>query len=643
MAFSDFIRRGQLIVPFGVGAMIDFPEDTLMTAGLDSWPFEIAGTQAQKDSILDATKITDSRLQRRLSEMYKKRVDFFLMPSEGKRQNGQRGDHLHPMSFVRFPTYLTCPRCNVLKQYGLDVSATPKCDSPHRHEKGSGKLCSELAPKYRYFMQPVRFLVACDRGHIDDFPWLQWVHRGEACEKPGSALFLKSTGAPGLAGTVVYCTCGRKRDMTGAFTLGEIEKHLPNGCCTGRRPWLGKENQWSHCDNPNAPRTVQRGSAGIHFSHIMTSILIPPYSRSIRVHLDKPKIWQEIEVILGDSLNNIDGEDQLNEYGHKFMALKAKLSKFNEDAFIKTAIAKFNEQSADYEAIDLDDELYRFREYQAFVGERPPVQDRAFFDIKKKDINDYKDWMRDFFSSIVLVEQLKETRVYTGFSRITPLLSGDPCEAPISEKNLNWLPAIEVRGEGIFFQFNITEVKKFVLERIKIGSAQGLNEKVQTRISNGAANLVRRNSVTEEFLLVHSFSHALIRQLAFECGYDTSSLKERIFVGKNEELEMCAVLIYTANGDSEGSLGGLVERARPGLLEQTIYDAVVGSAFCSNDPVCTESGITGQNKDNVVACHACNMLPETSCEHGNYLLDRSALLGQPQHPGKGYFDKLCNL
>ena len=325
------------------------------------------------------------------------------------------------------------------------------------------------------------------------------------------------------------------------------------------------------------------------------------------------------------------------------MAIKAKLSGFGEDAFIETAIGKFNEKSTDIDATDLDEELFRFREYQAFIGDRPPVEDRSFFDIKKIDMSDYEEWMSDFFSSVVRVEQLKETRVYTGFSRITPLSSGDPCEAPISEKDLNWLPAIEVRGEGIFFQFNITAVKKFVTERLENGHAQRRNEKIQTRIANGEPNLVRRKSVDEEFLLVHSFSHALIRQLAFECGYDASSIKERIFVGKSDEIEMCAVLIYTASGDSEGSLGGLVERAQPGFLEKTIENAVRESVICSNDPVCTVSGLNFQNLDNVVSCHACNMLPETSCEHGNFLLDRSALIGTLEKPDKGYFYKLCNL
>ena len=205
---------------------------------------------------------------------------------------------------------------------------------------------------------------------------------------------------------------------------------------------------------------------------------------------------------------------------------------------------------------------------------------------------------------------------------------------------MNWLPAVEVRGEGIFIEFERNAVKDWVSSRDKNSYAIRLDQKIKKRINNAQPNLVRRDSVTEEFLLVHSFAHAIIRQLAFECGYDASSLKERIFVGKNEHTEMCAVLIYTASGDSEGSLGGLVQRAQPGLLENTIKEAVFSSLYCSNDPICSSTGSAETNSDNIVSCHACNMLPETSCEHSNYLLDRSSLVGNLENTEQGYFNEL---
>lgn len=647
MGYDDFVRRGQLIVPFGVGAMIDFPEDTLMTAALDYWPIETAPLETKGD-IRDAVEILDERLQRRLSAVLRgKKIKFFCEPSEGRRRKDPKANHLAPMPFVRFPTWLTCPRCRRLKEYRLSDSRTPKCDSMARHQSHStGKLCGELKEWQRPYMQPVRFILACEKGHIDNFPWRKWAHYGDHCPEQDAPMFLISTGASGLRGTQVISKCkcgggnGKQRSMEGCFSTERIQKLIGDHKCTGRSPWLGFENQWQQCSDGEM-QTVQRGSSGVHFSHTMSSILIPPYSRAIREYLGKGSVWEEIFEICEDEVNVFGEERRLSESGKKQLARKAKRKGFEEKAFEETVLNKYNESNAEIHVADETEEKYRFREYQAFIGSRPSTQDRELFDINPVDLDDYEPWMAKFFSRVVKVEQLKETKVYTGFSRITPLSPRHPDEAPIANKVVDWLPAVEVRGEGIFFQFNDTTLKDWERLRTQRGLAARLETSIKQRIANGQPNLTRREGkVTEQFLLAHSFSHALIKQLAFECGYDASSLKERLFVSSGDEDTMCSVLIYTASGDSEGSLGGLVDRARPKFLEATLKSAIVESAFCSNDPICMDTGIGASNKDNIVACHACNMLPETSCEHSNYLLDRSALVGEFEEPQLGYFQEL---
>ena len=143
--------------------------------------------------------------------------------------------------------------------------------------------------------------------------------------------------------------------------------------------------------------------------------------------------------------------------------------------------------------------------------------------------------------------------------------------------------------------------------------------------------------------MVHTFAHLFINQLSFECGYDASSLKERIYVGKDNDQEMCGVLIYTASGDSEGSLGGLVDRAKPSLLEETIKTGILEANTCSNDPICHETDRQGLEGFNVSACHSCCLLPETSCEHNNLLLDRRTLIGTFEDQTLGFFDELVKL
>jgi hypothetical protein len=145
-----------------------------------------------------------------------------------------------------------------------------------------------------------------------------------------------------------------------------------------------------------------------------------------------------------------------------------------------------------------------------------------------------------------------------------------------------------------------------------------------------------RRPVLHRFVLIHTFSHILMRQLSYECGYSAASLRERLFVFPDR----AGVLIYTADGDSEGSLGGLVRQGHPDRLEKTIVAALERASWCSNDPICREMSGHGPGKSNRAACHACSLVSETSCTELNALLDREVVIGEGRaatHGLKGFF------
>lgn len=102
---------------------------------------------------------------------------------------------------------------------------------------------------------------------------------------------------------------------------------------------------------------------------------------------------------------------------------------------------------------------------------------------------------------------------------------------------------------------------------------------------------------------------------------------------------MSGLLLYTANGDSEGTLSGLV-RQGPENLDSTIQAALMNASICSSDPLCIESEGQGTHGLNLAACHACGLLPETSCEQRNLLLDRVLVLGTADNVEVGYFSEL---
>ena len=189
------------------------------------------------------------------------------------------------------------------------------------------------------------------------------------------------------------------------------------------------------------------------------------------------------------------------------------------------------------------------------------------------------------------------------------------------DTSINWLPAIMVRGEGIFLKLDEERLATWeqnpgVVERF----TKLRNDYNAVRQYRGQS----KRQFSPKFVLIHTMAHLMINQLCFECGYGSASLRERIYCDEEDpSCPMSGVLIYTASGDSEGTMGGLVRQGEPNRLEQVLIRALRTALWCSSDPTCVESSGQGPDSCNLAACHACALLPETSCEEGNRLLDRA--------------------
>ena len=200
-----------------------------------------------------------------------------------------------------------------------------------------------------------------------------------------------------------------------------------------------------------------------------------------------------------------------------------------------------------------------------------------------------------------------------------------------------WLPAYKVFGEGIFIELNLERVAAWEVGEKPLQSAHSVEDRYSAAQQG---RQLRDRDLTPRFLLVHTFAHLLINQLTFECGYSTAALRERLYVSDSETAPMAGVLIYTAAGDAEGTMGGLVRMGKAGYLEPAVLAAVRGALWCSADPVCMESGMNwGQGPDscNLAACHNCALVPETACEEFNRFLDRGVLVGGFETRDTGFF------
>lgn len=278
---------------------------------------------------------------------------------------------------------------------------------------------------------------------------------------------------------------------------------------------------------------------------------------------------------------------------------------------------------------DISEEEYRKQEFKVLIKTKSGSPKEELFCIKK-DIKE--DDKLPFLNGISLVHKLRETRVFNGFKRISP----NSNNAPITLNKNDWLPAVKNSGEGIMFEFKYGLLEKWANK-----------PNVLRRINQIEKNLRLGNVLSDDkqinpiYVLLHTFAHTLINALSLECGYSNASIRERIYCSKyinDKNIPMAGVLIYTASGDSEGSLGGLVRQGVPERIQETISRAINEARWCAADPVCIQSEGQGQNGCNLASCHNCSLLPETSCENKNMLLDRALMIGTLTDQTMGFFN-----
>ena len=588
------VRRGQLISPFGVGAITDFRNDeALMCAGLDRW------FTAPPDPALI---ITEERLQARLQ------CDHFVKPPDF---GDGEGTSKIKIPYVRFPGWHYCPRCFHMSKAEI-FGEQPRCS--RCPTKGGGQRR----------MIPVRVVAICRKGHIEDFPFQEWIKC--KCSSSERQLYFKAgRSSASLAGIKISCThCKRERSLAGSFEEGSLANVRQ---CSGAQPWLGRSQGLHSCQE--GLQAVQRGGSNVYFPLVSSSIYVPPShaaeSEAIKNILDQSRVWSALTSSL------VDGKIPLSTC----MSF-ADLFNVDPEALAKAAEARLSGSEA--VVVATTEEEFRRQENEALLSRIGSHNEDLF--VERIDGSAY-NWLSEYVTRIGLVRKLRETRVHTGFSRLMPQTDrGDPYVQPLKvEADINWLPAIEVRGEGIFVEIREDAIQRWIEEG---ASERRVRPLIESYNRKRRERELSARPIDARFIMIHTLAHALIKELTFTCGYGSSSLRERLYCSiEDNNRPMNGFLIYTASGDSEGTLGGLVAQAAPGRLEVIVHDALARASWCSNDPVCMESPDGGAFSSNLAACHSCVLLPETSCEEGNRLLDRALLAGTIDDPDVGFFRGLA--
>lgn len=570
---KQYLRPSQIITTFGPGSIVDLPDDSVMIAGIEHW-FE--GYKPHK-------KISEPRLQTALG------IREFRTPPVGSFNDND-------VPFVRFPRWRVCPKCGRLSDQfrwpkgSPDLPPVPRCDACNR-------------PTY-----PARIVVACARGHVEDFPWYRWIHRGQNCG--GGNLFLKGEGKSGALGDLrVECSCRKSRTLSGA--LGKDAMAEARCVCQGRRPWLDDEKE--NCTE--RLYALQRGASNIYFSVIRSALSIPPWSDPLQA-----EVASYYKLFTGELTDDALRQVVQNLFpNHPFERVMECVARLSDLKNRRPSI--------------------RLEEYQIFNVDQDHVS--VYFEARRQRILSTTE---KFLSRLVAIPRLREVRTLLGFTRIEAPEMDPTMEifneehgpavitAPISARQLDWLPAVENIGEGIFLQLNLERLQEWENQKA-VNRRAGMLIKAYSawRQKRGLQELKDQHP---RLILLHTLAHLLMRQMSLDSGYSSASLRERIY----SDQHMAGLLVYTSTPDSDGSLGGLVRQTKPPeRFEGILISSTDLARICSSDPLCREHDPGRTHRLNGAACHACAMVSETSCEFGNRLLDRGLIINLPNEGPTGYF------
>ena len=615
------IRRSQLISPWGIGQMINFPKDeSLMVAGLDLWEDKFRSLTESAEFIIE-----EPRLAKRLGV-----INFRFPPDFRDPEPGIVNPSLK-IPFIRFPRWHYCSRCGHMEKATIFQSQKPSCRGL---DFKSGRSCKDIPPRKRQKLIPVRFIAICPHGHIQDFPFPEWIHGSTPVDGTHHIRLRAGRSSGALSGIELTCTCGAYKTMTGAFNDKALAKI--GITCSGDRPWLGEEDErgnTTHCGQDLI--VAQKGASNVYFPHIRSSIYLPQWEKSIDRKL--VDILEKNWGFLTQGMENGNFQKMRFE-----LVAERNFSESKKEYYTNLLLeaAKKRLSGNDLDNIEDSEEKYRKMEYDAILNQQGG-ENQDFYVVKNSSTKytDMNNIISENYSSVALLHKLRETRSLIGFSRWLPddgkTLEEKKNYLRISQR-INWLPAVIVKGEGVFFEFKKGRIDKWKSNSDVVDRAMLLSHNYnKPRIIKGQDE----RNITSEFILIHTFAHLIINQFSFECGYGSSALRERLYCNmENPDDIMNGVLIYTASGDSEGSLGGLVRQGKPGNLETIVSNAIDNARWCSSDPICITTKGQGPNSCNLAACHNCALLPETCCEEMNMLLDRALLIGTQENPSIGYFN-----
>lgn len=548
-------------------------------------------------------------------------------------------------------------------------------------------------------LEQTNLILICPNGHLSDIPWenyLNWktqkltpgskieengenlLEIGPCCKNPDLIWTESKTKSEGYASIFIHCnSCGTgdggRKNGKGLNDYKSFPKINLEGInslkpkCRGQKPWELDIDNPSHIPfetclkntgiNVREEMQVALVTANnVYYANGFSSLFIPmhlaenksPDLTGALTRLES-KYKQAVENAIKTNRQVKTKQEYFNQLNlESFVYDEEGLNPLDYNKFVDDLKKEFLDSKEDINS-DRHEE-YRWQEYGCFSRNSHINGLEENKGLRFKDIDLPKE-LTGFFKKIQQLEELKVTNVQLDFTRVKPkeriVVNGEVQESSsgqnifsIDSKELFTLPANETLGEGLFFEFSNDKIDSWVSENInELENRFGKYlDTIPDENSQGLSTKMKIYNNKYKHFLIHSFSHMMMRELEFSCGYPTASLKERLYISKTDsENYMAGVLIYTAEG-SEGSMGGLVSQGEPEKILEIIKKGLERSINCSSDPLCWESEGQGIFDLNLSACFSCSLVAETACEEMNLGLDRRVLVDEDF----GYFKDIIN-
>jgi hypothetical protein len=615
-------RLSQLISTFGPGSMIDLPTRSVVVGGLEQW--DMTGNGA-------FTTIAEPRLTARLEQLLKQqgRLDSAGTLTLRTPPTSTDGTDGIPRGIAApvFPTWFVCEQVETMTSGDKTARRRRLVRWQDLDTKGRRRFVFDDGRKSE--VTPIRFVCACENGHLQDIEWRWVVHGGAPCQEP---MWVEEKGTSAdPADTSIVCGCGRRLSLQDTFQPGRL------GVCRGERPWLIDRDPDGCGLNL---KLLTRTATNTYFPQVYTVISLPT---------EEDELTRLVDELAGDlgTVQSVADVSQAKRFNPK---VSASLGPYN-DAEIFERLQRIRDgATADASRSPKLSEFDAFASGRSEIGFNHPVAKLYAQTLPRGTWADASaEIALASITNLVAVHRLREVSCLYGFTRFeaAPTSADGDIEdvqlavrgAPIS-RSADWLPAIEQFGEGIFIHFDAASITEWLQSEATAHRQKKLLAGYthwQTRFVGKAPQYPGT-----PYVLLHSISHALMAEIALDCGYPSSSLKERVYALSSAraggEIDRCGILIYTASAGAQGTLGGLV--ATTPRFAHILRSALDRLSICSNDPICADhepDNRSGDRATHGAACHGCLLIAETSCELRNLFLDRGLLVSTMAGDQAGYF------